>query len=125
METISCELKYCEGCGTLKLRPINFVTNHCAICEHMLARFRFPRTALAGKCAGLPIELPRRKVPPSAGGTREVREGTMSDARIVLAGSAVSRETKKARCMTKYYDGARADVLFFRAQALGYRPPLL
>ena len=69
MESIQCELKYCEGCGTLKLRPVNFVTNHCAICDQMFTRFRFPRTALARKCAGLPIAATREKVPP-AGGSR-------------------------------------------------------
>lgn len=67
METISCELKYCEGCGTLKLRPVNCVTNHCVICEQMLTRFRFPRTALARKCAGLEVAAVLQKVVPAAG----------------------------------------------------------
>jgi len=55
MECIHYELKYCEGCGTLKLRPINFVTDHCVICERMLARFRFPRKAWARRHAGFPV----------------------------------------------------------------------
>ena len=46
MKNIKCELKYCEGCGTLQLRPVKSVSGHCAICERMLARFRFPRAAL-------------------------------------------------------------------------------
>lgn len=66
METVKCELKYCEGCGTLKVRPINLVTNHCAICDHMLTRFRFPRTALARKGGGLPIAAAWQKLPPAA-----------------------------------------------------------
>ena len=62
MESISCELKYCEGCGTLKLRPVKSVTNHCAICERMLARFRFPRAALARQYAGLPSAAMLKKL---------------------------------------------------------------
>lgn len=54
MKSIKCELKYCEGCGTLQLRPVQSVTNHCAICLRMLARFRFPRAALAERGGGLP-----------------------------------------------------------------------
>jgi len=63
MESISCELKYCEGCGTLKLRPVKSVTNHCAICERMLARFRYPRAALARHYAGLPSADMLKKLP--------------------------------------------------------------
>jgi len=47
MENIKCELKYCEGCGTLKLRPILAGTPHCRVCDNMLTRFRFPRKVLA------------------------------------------------------------------------------
>ncbi len=54
MESIKCELKYCEGCGTLQLRPVKSVSNHCAICERMLARFRFPRAALLEQGVRLP-----------------------------------------------------------------------
>jgi hypothetical protein len=43
MKTIKYELKYCEGCGTLKLRPICSANNYCLLCERMLARFRFPQ----------------------------------------------------------------------------------
>ena len=42
METIKYELKYCEGCGTLKLRPVLADIHHCRVCERMLTRFRFP-----------------------------------------------------------------------------------
>jgi hypothetical protein len=53
MKSIRYELKYCEGCGTLKLRPIPSVTNYCRICEDILARFRFPVSARAHAASGL------------------------------------------------------------------------
>ena len=54
MESIKYELKYCEGCGTLKLRPVLAGTPHCRVCDNMLTRFRFPRKVLAHLRAGLP-----------------------------------------------------------------------
>jgi len=45
MENIRYELKYCEGCGTLKLQPVKTKTGRCRVCEQMLARFRFPQAA--------------------------------------------------------------------------------
>jgi hypothetical protein len=42
MEIISYELKYCERCGTLKLRPIDSGSTYCRHCEGMLARYKFP-----------------------------------------------------------------------------------
>jgi len=50
MESIKYELKYCEGCGTLKLRPVGTGTGHCRVCESILARFRFPRKMMANGC---------------------------------------------------------------------------
>lgn len=43
METISYELKYCERCGTLKLRPVTSVSTYCRRCEGLLARFTLTR----------------------------------------------------------------------------------
>ena len=54
MENMTYELKYCEGCGTLKLRPVVAGAHHCGVCEHMLTRFRFPRRMLANGRAELP-----------------------------------------------------------------------
>jgi hypothetical protein len=54
MKTVKYELKYCEGCGTLKLRPVYSANNYCLRCERMLARFRFPRRARVIDGAGLP-----------------------------------------------------------------------
>jgi hypothetical protein len=54
MQFIRCELKYCEVCGTLKLRTISSTNNHCPVCERMLARFRFPHAAVARKSIALP-----------------------------------------------------------------------
>jgi|HubBroStandDraft_6_1064221.scaffolds.fasta_scaffold38285_5 ribosomal protein L37AE/L43A len=42
MEIISYELKYCERCGTLKLRPIDSGSAYCRHCEGVLARYTFP-----------------------------------------------------------------------------------
>lgn len=53
MENIRYELKYCEGCGTLKLQPVKSKTSHCRVCEKMLARFRFPQAARAKMKEGL------------------------------------------------------------------------
>jgi hypothetical protein len=57
MKTIKYELKYCEGCGTLKLRPVNFANNHCVVCERMLARFRFPLWVERKVLADLPPQV--------------------------------------------------------------------
>jgi len=57
MKNIKFELKYCEGCGTLKLRPVVAAASHCRVCESMLTRFRFPRARMAqhlAKVANLP-----------------------------------------------------------------------
>lgn len=69
MECIHLELKYCEGCGTLKLRPINSVTEHCVVCDRMLARFRFPRKLAARKLAGFRVVAVRRQIAPAVCGT--------------------------------------------------------
>jgi len=69
MECIHYELKYCEGCGTLKLRPIKSAMGPCAICERLLARFRFPRKAWAREYAGLPVAAVPRQIAPAMGGT--------------------------------------------------------
>lgn len=63
MESIKCELKYCEGCGTLKLRPANSDTNDCPVCERMLARFRFPRGLVAKKHSNMARATILRKIP--------------------------------------------------------------
>ena len=39
------ELKYCEGCGTLKLRPVESADTYCKRCESMLSRYSLPRRA--------------------------------------------------------------------------------
>lgn len=54
MENIKYELKYCERCGTLKLRPVSSANNYCLLCERMLARFRFPRGSRTASIVGLP-----------------------------------------------------------------------
>jgi hypothetical protein len=53
MENISYELKYCERCGTLKLRPIDSGGTYCRHCEGMLARYKFPRDTGATNAAAL------------------------------------------------------------------------
>jgi len=39
METIKYELKYCERCGTLKLRRVASGNTYCSRCEGLLARY--------------------------------------------------------------------------------------
>ena len=63
MESIRYELKYCEGCGTLKLRPLNSESDDCAVCERMLARFRFPRAVVAKKYSKSASAVMLRNVP--------------------------------------------------------------
>jgi len=53
MESKRYELKYCEGCGTLKLRPVSSPESYCARCEQRLARFVFRGTA-GKRYMGLP-----------------------------------------------------------------------
>lgn len=62
MKSIRFELKYCEGCGTLKLRPVTSSSNDCRVCERLLARFRFPRARLAANCGG-PGSAPVLQIP--------------------------------------------------------------
>lgn len=69
MEIIKYELKYCERCGTLKLRPVSSETTYCRGCERLLTRFTFPRGARAAhsselrsppeleKLAGMPLTI--------------------------------------------------------------------
>jgi hypothetical protein len=61
MENIRYELKYCEGCGTLKLRPVVAGSQACRVCEQMLTRFRFPRKMLAKGRGQLP-QIAERKL---------------------------------------------------------------
>ena len=51
MENVRYELKYCEGCGTLRLRVVSEDIRNCHVCEQLLERFRFPRKALARRQA--------------------------------------------------------------------------
>jgi hypothetical protein len=41
MEAIKYELKYCERCGTLKLRAATSGATYCRACERLLGRFKF------------------------------------------------------------------------------------
>jgi ribosomal protein L37AE/L43A len=54
METVKYELKYCEGCGTLKLRPVKSENTDCRRCESRLARFAFRHKGGARKSVALP-----------------------------------------------------------------------
>ena len=57
MKTVKYELKCCEGCGTLKLRPACSANNYCLVCERMLARFRFPQRVERKMPAGIPLAV--------------------------------------------------------------------
>ena len=53
MEIISCELKYCERCGTLKLRLIDSGSTYCRRCEGLLTRYTFPQGTRSKDSAAL------------------------------------------------------------------------
>ncbi len=54
MEIISYELKYCERCGTLKLRLVDSGSTYCRHCEGVLARYTFSRGPRDTNPAALP-----------------------------------------------------------------------
>ena len=124
METIKYELKYCEGCGTLKLRPVCSANTYCLLCERMLARFRFPRGAGVTRIAP---RLPSRRRVEAAGriplavcGADRRREGAMSAAAIT-AGKPQLRAIDggpSARGAAKRRAARGPDALFFRSQTL-------
>jgi hypothetical protein len=57
MEIIKYELKYCERCGTLKLRAVASAANYCRCCERLLARFTFGRGGGGNNLPELPLLL--------------------------------------------------------------------
>jgi hypothetical protein len=54
MNTEKLELKYCERCGTLKLRPVSSTQNCCKACARMLERYRLGKRARAIVANGMP-----------------------------------------------------------------------
>jgi hypothetical protein len=62
MNTEKFELKYCERCGTLKLRPVTSNQNCCKACAHLLERYRLGKRARAIIANGIPI-APASPVP--------------------------------------------------------------
>lgn len=58
MKTIKFELKYCERCGTLKLRRTASESTYCHNCVQLLARYAFPR--LSSNCETVVLPLPCR-----------------------------------------------------------------
>ena len=56
MKTVKYELKYCEGCGTLKLRPVESPNTYCYLCERRLARFALRRRQ--GVTCGVEVPSP-------------------------------------------------------------------
>lgn len=69
MDNIKLELKYCERCGTLKLRRVDSATTYCRRCEGLLARYTLSRSAgnanvsaipglgVPGMLAGIPLPV--------------------------------------------------------------------
>jgi hypothetical protein len=55
MNTEKFELKYCERCGTLKLRPVTSTQNCCKACARLLERYRLGKRARAIIANGIPI----------------------------------------------------------------------
>ena len=121
MESIKYELKYCEGCGTLKLRPIKSATNIAPYANACWRAFAFR----AGQWRGSTLELAesrqcREQIPPAVLRRDAGGEDSMTRRAVAFAEAAVPRVgcAGKSR-YEEEYDGARADVLFFRAQTLG------
>ena len=64
MQTISYELKYCERCGSLRLRRADSTEDHCPSCERALLQSLSP-DALVSKLRRKPRA--RKKVEPLCG----------------------------------------------------------
>jgi len=62
METTSYELKYCERCGTLKLRRVASESTYCRGCESLLTRFTFPRGTGDTNSTALPAPRAQRRL---------------------------------------------------------------
>ena len=62
MNTVKFELKYCERCGTLKLRPVSSTSTYCPLCERLLARYRFGKRIAAAIAAGMPAPADLKKL---------------------------------------------------------------
>lgn len=60
MEIIKYELKYCERCGTLRLRRVASESTYCRRCEGLLARFAFSRSTGGTNSSALPVLLEPR-----------------------------------------------------------------
>ncbi len=45
MQLSTYELKYCERCGSLRLRPAASAETYCEPCEQMLANYSLPNHA--------------------------------------------------------------------------------
>jgi hypothetical protein len=45
MQLSTYELKYCERCGSLRLRPAASAQTYCEPCEQMLANYSLPNHA--------------------------------------------------------------------------------
>ncbi len=58
MEAIKYELKYCERCGTLKLRQVASLSTYCRRCEGLLERYALRRAATDANSAALPLPAP-------------------------------------------------------------------
>ena len=54
MKSTKYELKYCEGCGTLKLRPVTSEKTYCMRCEWLLSRYSLSKRARGGAAVSLP-----------------------------------------------------------------------
>lgn len=59
MQAISYQLKYCERCGSLRLRPAASAETYCPSCEQALLRAITP--------VALPCKRPAKRQVPKAG----------------------------------------------------------
>jgi hypothetical protein len=63
MQAIIYRLKYCEGCGSLRLRPADSAETYCQRCEQVLFAVPLPNEALRSKLLLRKPRLPKQGQP--------------------------------------------------------------
>jgi hypothetical protein len=77
MESTNYQLKYCERCGSLRLRPAASAETYCQPCERALFTWSLPEETM---------RLLLRKVEPLCGPERSGKAGSPASAGVALVG---------------------------------------
>jgi len=72
MQSITCELKYCERCGALKVRRLQSYETYCEGCEQVLTSFAVPgegapRFLFRRRKSDIVVAMPPVSLPAAAG----------------------------------------------------------